>query len=818
MAAAGEGRNQDRLTDDDDRAVRRPPLVDSSGLATAWRLLEVPCLRMSSVDVAQRDRVMQTTRTMVRGGVPHWDEEPLVWLSVALVLGVALVGPYVLCPAGVWSGSVALFLLGALAGARRGSRCALLSGAILLGAALGAPRSHPPLLPRMALIQGVVRSVSGRTAVVEHPEGSTRLWFSGRLPAPGQAMSARTRQMPSDPRLPGAPDRRRPDRRLGRPRRWVIEWVAIGAEAAEPIIPSTFLERRYGGLMWSLATGHRDALREEDAALLRRTGTAHLLAISGMHIGFVAALGWVVGRGLLAGLARCRPRWTGWRRWTGHAALPGVLAAVGYADLVDWPVSARRAVVMVVGAAVARLLGRRLRPWSLLALAAIGVVLLDPDAVFGLGFGLSFGAVSGILLVTPRLLRWLPPDPPWAVARAVEGMAVSVGAMAGTLPLSLWWFQSVSPLGPVANLVACPLLGGVGVPAALLAAHGPALATPLALWTGDRAMAVAFFLLERLDVVPWTPAVGPAGALLLALAIWLRRHPVPCVVVVMGALFLPTVRPVDGMEITVLAVGQGDAIFIRLPDGRRWLFDGGPPSSRVLEWLRREGHNHLDTVFLSHPDSDHLGGLVPVIESLSVGRFVTTRPPRLEEAAYRAVWQTLHARQVPIEGPDWQPDGPGRIVHPRVGWREDVGASGGSGDNDNSLVVVLEHAGHRVLLSGDIERSAERWLAPKLPPVDVLLAPHHGSRSSSSAPLVVATDPTWVVISCGRDNRYGHPHAGTLAQWRGRRVLRTDRNGTLRLRLRASGLQVEQWSAGEGYALARPWRWEPRPLSPKLFR
>jgi len=237
-----------------------------------------------------------------------------------------------------------------------------------------------------------------------------------------------------------------------------------------------------------------------------------------------------------------------------------------------------------------------------------------------------------------------------------------------------------------------------------------------------------------------------------------------------------------------------------------------------VEWLRREGHDHLDAVFLSHPDSDHLGGLVPVVESLSIGRFVTARPPRNDEVSYRAVWQTLYARGIPIEGPDWEPDGPGVLLHPKSAWRDRHGTSESSRDNDDSLVLLLEHAGYRVLLPGDIERSSEQWLAPHLPTVDVLLAPHHGSRSSSSPALVVATDPDWVVVSCGLDNRFGHPHPQTLARWRGRRLLRTDRHGTIRLRLHQNGLLVEQWEAGDGYSMVRPWRWRPRPPSAKPFR
>lgn len=576
-------------------------------------------------------------------------------------------------------------------------------------------------------------------------------------------------------------------------------------------MPHRFAEQRYGGVLWSLATGHRDALDPRDVALLRRTGTAHLLAVSGMHIGFVAGMGWALGRFVAAVGHRWRPAWRGRELVLSLATVTGVLAACAYASAVGWPVSARRAVVMVAGAAMAVRLGRPLRSWSLLAVAAIMLVVSDPDCVHGLGFGLSFGAVMGILAVTPRLRRWMPPDLPRPMAWTFDGLAVSMGAMAGTLPLTAWWFQSLSPWSPIANLVAGPLVGGVGVPAALLALHAPDPVAGLALGLGDGAVALAMGVLQWLDGPPWTPAVGPTGAGLLALALVARRHPPLWLGALAWALWLPAWKPVHGLEVTVLAVGQGDAVFIRLPDGRRWLFDGGPPSRDVLEWLRREGHHHLDAVFLSHPDLDHLGGLEPVVETLSVGRFVTARPPRADEHRYRAVWQTLYARGIPIVDARWQPGGPSRLLHPSVAWQTRSGRRDKVKDNDESLVLLLEHEGRRILLPGDIERPAEAWLSSTLPNVDVVFAPHHGSRTSSSDAFVVATNPAWVVVSCGPNNRFGHPHADTLARWRGRQIARTDAHGTLRIRLETDGVVVQQWSEDNGYYDLYAPRWQPRP-------
>jgi len=466
---------------------------------------------------------------------------------------------------------------------------------------------------------------------------------------------------------------------------------------------------------------------------------------------------------------------------------------------------------MVTMAALAQVSGRPVRPWTALSMAAMAVLLVDPDRLYGMGFALSFGAVVGILGVTPRLMRLCPLDWPRSLVWVIEGLAVSIGAMAGTLPLTAWWFQTISPLGPVSNLFAGPLIGGVGVPAALMGVHGPAWLGPWALAVGNAVISVAVVVLGWLDVPPWTPAVGPVGAVLVLVALMRRRRSALAVGMMAMILRGGGSGATGDLVVTFLSVGQGDAVFIHLPDGRRWLVDGGPPGSGLLEWLRREGHTDLDTVFLTHPDLDHLGGLTAVVDQLSVGRFVTTRPPRHDEHAYRQVWRRLFERGIPIGDATVELGRMATVLHPRADWRSVAADPRLHRDNDDSLVLLLEHEGTRILLTGDIEEAAESWLASTLPSVDLIQAPHHGSRTSSSAGLVVATNPTWVVISCGLENRYGHPHPGTLAQWRGRRVVRTDRDGTLQVRVTDVGFGLWRWRHAQGYVAVHPWVWNPGP-------
>ena len=766
--------------------------------------------------------ILDSARHKVRGGWPPWSESPLPTLAVFLVVGV-VVGRHLPEPELAWLGSVALALVAALAGPRTGAAVAVALSAWLLGLALGHPTVLSYSLADHAVVQGVVTQSSSTSAVVRTDRGQVRAsFFPEPAPPVGTRLSARTRPVRPKPRLPGEPDRRAADVRAGRPVRRVTRWVRLGPEA-ESVPARDVPDVRHAGVLLALATGRRAALDPSMRRLLQRTGTAHLLAISGLHIGLVAGLihglmGWL-GSHLLAWMWLARgARVLRWAR-----ALAAVGGAAAYAHSVGWPVSTQRAVVMVAGAALAHAVGRRVRPWSLLSLAAFVVVVVEPSAVDGLGFGLSFGAVLGILAVGPRLSRWIPPDTPWLLQRIAVALAVTLAAMAGTLPLTAWWFQELSPLSPLANLLVGPLIGAIAVPAALLGTYGPALIQQPAYALGSLAVEVAVTLLSWLDVAPWTPAVGPIGALLIVAGLLLRRHPLLALPLVIGVLVVRTIEVRSDLEVTFLGVGQGDAVFIRHPDGRRWLFDGGPPSDGVLRWLRREGHTRLDTVLLSHPDSDHLGGLQPVLDGLEVGRVVVGRPPVADEESYRAAWNTMFSRGIPVSVAADGPVAGVELLHPSPGWRAAAGphALRRPKDNDDSLVVLLEHEGQRVLLTGDIERAAEDWLASRLPEVDVVQAPHHGSRTSSSAGLVAATNPDWVVISCGLGNRFGHPHANTLASWRGRRILRTDLDGSIRLRVRAAGIVVERWVAGWGWSgLGRaPWRpLLPRGGSPKFRR
>jgi competence protein ComEC len=699
-----------------------------------------------------------------------------LWMWLGVLLGARLPVPAEALLAGVW-------FMGALALAGRRWRAAALAwpvGALLAGAGALAIQPPTPTLPDSAVVQGVVRSASGLTAQASTDAGPLRLQFPDAAPPVGTAFAAWTGPGRPSPRLPGEPSQPPADRAVRR-------WVTLNAAPPDPRL-DRFALVETGGLLAALATGRREGVDDDTAELLRRTGTAHLLAISGLHIGLIAGLGWGLGWLVSRPLAFLK---TPWPARTAPAIL-ALAAACAYGGLVGWPVSARRAAVMVGLACAGRLLARRVRPWSILGGAAMVVLLLDPTQAEQPGALMSFGAVAGILWWSPAITRLVPPDTPRWLSRLAASLGASLGATLGTLPVTACLFQQLSPLTLLTNLLAGPLLAGVAVPAALLAARLPEPPALLALAFADAAAQVGLRLLTLLDVEPLTPAVGLPGALALAALLPLRRHPAAAALLATLALCLRPV-PAGVLVVTFLAVGQGDAALVEHPDGRRWLIDGGPPSTRTLRYLRRRGIRSLDAVFLSHPHPDHSGGLHAVLEGIQVGALWTPRPPERDEADYRKLWGAAFAAGVPIR----LPGDPGAdILHPLDGWTP---RRRGSRVNEQSLVLRITHGDHRFLLTGDIEAEAEAELVGRVGRADVVKVAHHGSASSSSADLIAALDADWAVISCGLDNRFRHPRAEVLGRWHDAAIVRTDLDGTVAFTTDGQTMTVRAWRPEDGW-------------------
>lgn len=516
------------------------------------------------------------------------------------------------------------------------------------------------------------------------------------------------------------------------------------------------------GVIAGLSLGEQAAIRPADWALFRATGVAHLMAISGLHITMFA---WGAAA-LAAALWRRSARACLWLPAPTAALWAGVACAALYAGFAGWGVPAQRTVWMLASLALLRQLGLRW-PWPLALLASACVVTaIDPWAITQAGFWLSFVAVA--LLMASSGDGHAPLRPAAQLRAALRNQWV---ATLGLAPLSLLFFQQLSAVGLLANLVAIPLVSLLITPLALAGAVLPLLWELAALcidalrW-GLGALAALPWALWFLPVAPaWAQAAGLLGAALLVL-------PLPVQLRVLGPLLLapllwPAVpAPEPGQfELHAPDVGQGSAVLIRTAR-HSLLYDAGPQyapgvdaGERVLlPLLRGLGLARLDMLLLSHGDQDHIGGAARLLQQLPADELLSSLPAT-------HVLQAMAGRQRRCErGQSWQWDGVAfAVMHPAVGDYERVREA-----NALSCVLrVVSADGRAALLTGDIAAAQEAELLQHGRAAlrsEWLLLPHHGSAGSSSAALLQAVAPRWALAQAGYLNRFGHPALAVRAR------------------------------------------------------
>src|SRR5882672_6394420 len=565
-------------------------------------------------------------------------------------------------------------------------------------------------------------------------------------------------------------------------------------------------DRRYGGVLLALVLGDQRAISEADWQLFNRTGISHLVSISGLHITMIAGLAalvaafiWRRSRWLL----RAAPRQT-------IAALAALLAALLYCLLAGWGVPAQRTFFMLGTVALAVVLRVASAPATTLALAAAVVCLIDPWAVIAAGFWLSFGAVAAIFWVTSgRVAR---PSENW---RDKLGIAVRVQAAVtlALLPMTLVLFQQVSLVSPLANAVAIPLVSFIVTPLALIAAAFAVLPEPLPLVAGPL-LAAAHGLFELLahglsSIVQWPGASVPlpappqwtllgagAGVLwLLAPPGWPARW--------LGAIWLvplavwPVARPhADELWVTAFDVGQGMALLIETErhvvlydTGPRYSPDADAGSRVIVPYLRWRGIDRIDLLVVSHLDIDHSGGTPAVLANVAVTETLSSIDP--QHALVRGARNLDRCRA----GQQRRFDAATlRVLRPLA---SDY-ARPRMSTNAMSCVVSVELGAVRVLLTGDLPAREEAEMTARVGDLatTLLVAPHHGSHSSSSPEFLAATGPRWVVFQAGYRNRFGHPAADVIERYQllDARMRRTDFDGAVQWRLIGDGaVRVEAW-------------------------
>jgi competence protein ComEC len=689
---------------------------------------------------------------------------PLAWLALGAILGV-LSCLWLSVPVSVLGGLTATALIGICAKRLTLNTLSFLVLGLCLGQIAVSTQPQAELTPKIAI--GQIVSKSGHTALIETENG--RLWaqFKDLPPPPNTLVSAQVRKANPRPVLPEAWPSNAQAVLAKAKRVRVGHWTQATTESRSRPLPQWL---KHGAVLQALATGQRQGISPSTMDRFRSTATIHLLAISGLHVGMVASagafFGWVFSRVLCSG---AMAPWS-----VLGPALGGLGAAIGYGSLVCWPVSTQRAAWMVGFIALCSLANRRVAPWQTLGIAALAVVLFEPSMVISLGFVLSFSAVAALIGWMQPATGWLNHTHPTLLKWAVRSLAATIIASFGTLPISALVFQQLSPVAPLANLVAIPLFAALAVPGALLGVYGPERSSNLFLFVADEAVDLCLSWLALVDVGTVPIAVGYFGAALLFGAVFSIGRPKRAALLVLLAL-CPARWPSSGLTVQFPAIGQGSAALVAWPDGTHWLIDGGRRGPGLLHWLRRIGVNTIDMVFITHPDIDHFGGLLPVIESLDVGALWVSRRPNIDEQQYRALWLTAHQRNIPTH------------VFP-------FSSSDPKKDNDNGLVLSFRHGAHHFLILGDIGTETENRLAKNMPEMSVVSVAHHGSKYSSGAALIAATKTQVAVVQAGKGNTYGHPHPDVVRAWGEHRLLRTDQDGSLHFHSDGTDLMIKRWS------------------------
>lgn len=789
-----------------------------------------------------------------------WNEmgvRPLVFPVLALGLGCALPPP----------GSGIAWLLGCLAAglagcacllrARPGAHVALLGAAVLAGSALAGCAARSTILPtgRPVLLEGQLGSAElddrGGRAVLEvaRVDGApararTRLWWSDPALHPWAAQRV---QLRAELRPDAGPDvwgqfdtgaawRARGLSTSGRlvpgslvplsePPGW-SRWITEQREAFGRWTRGRPGDADAAALVGALAAGLRSELGPGWEDRFARSGLAHVLSVSGLH---VAALALVVAA-LLGALLRAFPalvRRIDPRRPAAVAALPVVWAYVLFTG--TQPPAVRSALMLSLVLA-GRALQRHTDGLNALALAAGLLLVVDPASVRDLSLQLSFTAVLALVLLAPRLRARVPlplPDPArprgWrrTAERLREGLlgvcTASAAVTLASVPLVASAFHRVSLVGWAVNVVALPVASVLTLACAITAGAfclSPTLAA-LPLLVASTAARALLALVRVGAAVPFgvlpSPSFSWPAALafvlgLLGVALGVRRAGWLAVASTLAVLGGPSLAPRPPLELTVLPVGHGDALLVS-SGGAHLLVDGGgvpdgidPGARVVLPYLRERGIRRLEAVALSHPHPDHALGLLAVLHEVPTERLWLPadieRGPLVDAvlaAAGGARVEWLAAGDVRRLG-----EAVVRVLSPPADARRLRTV------NDRSLVLHLTADGRSVLLPGDAGAPVE----DSLPPLEstVVKVPHHGSRTSST-PRLVSTSRAWLALfSDGRGNRFGLPAPEVVERWRasGAEVLRTDVDGAVEVTLDASAVCWRTFRGRSGRLVARP--------------
>ncbi len=571
-------------------------------------------------------------------------------------------------------------------------------------------------------------------------------------------------------------------------------------------------DQPYAPVLVALVIGEQHGMSQEDWTIFARTGIGHLISISGLHItmiaGLAAKLFFYLWRHSFFTRAQLPLRLPAQKA----AALAGAGSALVYVALAGFGVPAQRTLIMLSIVALAMWFDRISRVSSVLGLALLAVLLLDPWAVLWPGFCLSFVAVGIIFYASAGRRTESMTALPWRQkirAELISASHTQYVVTVGLVPLTVLLFSQVSLVSPFANAIAIPLISFVVTPCALLGSVFPA---PLSQWILGFAHACLHELvtfLSWLSRFSWAVWSAPRPTLLMFLCasagtLWClapRGWPLRW----LGLLaWLPlclngSSYPLPGeFRVTALDIGQGSALLVETAR-HRLLYDTGPRYTSgsdaggrvIVPYLKARGIHHLDSLVVSHADSDHSGGVLSLLKEMRISRVISSIPEQ-HPVVQAAMAQSLHSGC--IAGQSWEWDGiQFAMLHPPESYYADSKES----PNARSCTLKISRGEQSLLLTGDIEARQERQLLKAVPDqlrATVLVAPHHGSGTSSTEAFLQAVQPQWALFQFGYRNRYRHPKPVVWQRYAdlGIKRLRNDTGGALTVHF-GDTIRVEEY-------------------------
>ncbi|NOY17323.1 MAG: DNA internalization-related competence protein ComEC/Rec2 [Gammaproteobacteria bacterium] len=559
-------------------------------------------------------------------------------------------------------------------------------------------------------------------------------------------------------------------------------------------IRNSLPDSSFRGIITALATGDRRAISSKQWSVLQITGTSHLMAISGLHIGLVAGIAFFLFRFLFAAVPQL-PLWV-----PSHtvATVAAMFCAAFYSFMAGFSLPTQRALLMLTVLMVAIILQRRVRGLDSLSLTLLLVLILDPLSILSAGFWLSFAAVAMILYI----LQQRSHRNDWTESSLFKAVNMQWKLSLMMAPATLLFFQQIPLSGPMANLVAIPVVAFLIVPLVLLASLsflllGAGFVEQTLFRLAELVLQLLWTLLESLamttEALPFSvehsvTALAGIGFAVLVLVLPAGLKIRKLALVGLLAFFFPLHDELREGEFRMILLDVGQGLSAVIMTGRHaLLFDTGARFSKgfnagdavVLPVLKALSINRLDTLIVSHGDNDHIGGVRNVLAGVEV-----------KEVISNEVISGTHTTPCRA-GLQWQWEGVSfRILHP--------GVEGTTTGNNASCVLQVQSSFASILLSADIEKEGEKEIILRYPytlRANILIAGHHGSNTSSSDDFIDAVSPGLVLFPAGWMNRYHHPAKKVLYRLKTRQIKSriTGKCGAISVRVTEAGISAQSW-------------------------